>query len=175
MRSTVKLANGATAKSGTQMTGYGFAPLYGMLGKKREIVSGELEFPAWPATGTMEGILDWNLALSSTTLALQHAMNITGSSLVAANPPFPLTGGGLMAPLTAVYDFDSKGRIVITGPNPQFIGVSLSIKTGVFTGKFTPPGATRAVSFGGVILQQQRSGGGFFLNGAGSGSVELSD
>jgi hypothetical protein len=65
-----------------------------------------------------------------------------------------------------------NARVAYPGTNK--LKLTLTQKTGRFTGSVTPPGTKRSVSFKGAILQKQGYGGGFFLGTNESGRVYFS-
>jgi hypothetical protein len=70
------------------------------------------------------------------------------------------TDGDLIGSFTNTVILGPNNRVTNASPNPLTLAVAPA--TGVFTGKATPPGATKGLLFKGAILQRQGWGGGFF-------------
>jgi|GEM_PF-4235820 len=81
--------------------------------------------------------------------------------------------GGNVAAFTASGTYTEKGAITFAKDTAGKPGVKIDAKTGIFSGKFTPDGTTKPVSFQGIILRNGTFGTGYFLNGTLSGHVSL--
>lgn len=84
-----------------------------------------------------------------------RVLNFTSGRLV-------LSEGGLVAPATNEIAL-SAGNIV-TNLGTDKLTLTITRTSGLFSGTMTPPGATKAVSFKGAVLQNLNSGTGYFLN-----------
>jgi len=79
------------------------------------------------------------------------------------------SGGNLNESFTNDVALAAKARV--TDPGTNKLKLTLSQKTGRFTGSVRPPGVRKAISFKGAILQKQGYGGGYFLGTNQSGRV----
>jgi hypothetical protein len=82
-----------------------------------------------------------------------------------------LDGGNLPAPLTNNIALDTSSKV--TGLGPDALTMSFSLSQGLFTGRITPVGATKAIPFKGVVLQKSAYASGHFLGTNESGHVLL--
>ena len=80
--------------------------------------------------------------------------------------------GNLGESVTNDVTLARNARVSYAGTNK--LRLTLSQRTGQFSGIFTPPGKKRPVPFKGAILQKQGYGGGFFLGTNESGRVYFS-
>jgi hypothetical protein len=62
---------------------------------------------------------------------------------------------------------------VVTNDGPQPLTLKFKASSGQMSGSFTPPGASKAVPFSGVVLEKARYGSGYFLGTNLSGRVRL--
>ena len=84
-----------------------------------------------------------------------------------------LSGGNLTTSLTSTITVNPKNQVQVTGANPDKLKLTLTPATGLFSGSFVPPGATKPVSINGVVLTDVESAAGFFLCASQGGSVSI--
>jgi hypothetical protein len=103
------------------------------------------------------------------------AAKYTPPPLAPGPATFTLGGGDLPASaITGSLTISSKGNVTVTGIYNAAVTLSLTPRTGAFTGKFLYPGTNDKTTFSGVIYQKPVSAGfGLFLGPAQSGSVEI--
>lgn len=84
-----------------------------------------------------------------------------------------LEGGNLAATLTNTITINAKNQVQVTGSNPEKLSLTLTAATGLLSGSFQPPGATKPVPINGAVLTGLEWAGGFFLGTNQSGSVSI--
>lgn len=165
-------------------------PLY----KGTGYLSGSLHltFPgdsvATPLTGDGTGTVRWvHPALTKGTVLTAFAANPVphisrytvpkGALALPGTGPLgltlDLTGAGLPA-ANFTPTLTEKNAITFTPGTAGKPSVALIAKTGLFSGKFTPVGATKPLPFQGVIIRNHSQGTGYFLNGTTAGKVKIS-
>ena len=82
-----------------------------------------------------------------------------------------INGGNLSEAYTndVVLGFGGK----VTNASPNSLTMSFTLSSGLFSGSFTPSGATKGVSFKGVALQKANYAAGHFFGTNESGRVSL--
>ena len=93
----------------------------------------------------------------------------TNRVLSLTNGVLVLSDGGLAAPAT--NEIALSARNLVTNLSTNKLTLTINKANGLFSGKETPPGAAKAVTFKGVVLQNQNSGTGYFINSNSAGSV----
>jgi len=88
------------------------------------------------------------------------------------NAVVTFSDGNLGEGFTNSVNLAASAKVTYAGTNK--LKLTLTHKTGQFTGSVTPPGMRKAVPFKGAILQKQGYGGGFFLGTNQSGRVYFS-
>ena len=81
------------------------------------------------------------------------------------------TNGNLAMDFTDGIILSADGKATYQGTNKLKFNIAKS--SGLFSGSVTPPGTRKALSFKGVVLQNQNVGSGYFLGTNESGSVSL--
>ena len=66
---------------------------------------------------------------------------------------------------------DSNNKVTAADKS---LKLTISVSTGLFKGSVLVPGSKKPLAIGGVILQKQINGSGFFLNGTQAGEVIFS-
>jgi hypothetical protein len=91
-----------------------------------------------------------------------RVLNITNAIVVTA-------GGNLSRPFTnnIVLGVDNK----IMNASSNALGLTVALRTGLFTGRATEPGTGRTIPLRGALLQKQNLGCGFFLDTNRSGRI----
>jgi hypothetical protein len=83
-----------------------------------------------------------------------------------------LQGGGLDRP---VADRISLTANKVLDLNSNKLTLTFSSGTGTFKGRWTDPQTKQAVVMGGIVLEKQNQGFGFFLGSDGSGVVNIGE
>ncbi|MGD0615164.1 MAG: hypothetical protein ABSA69_06955, partial [Verrucomicrobiota bacterium] len=172
------LPDGTKASQSTFVSAQGQWPLYAAPSSVKGSLFGWLTFTNL-ATNDIEGLVSWiKLPLASAKFYPAGFTNQTGviaSRYVFTNKVPVLdfsTGQVWLANGDLAASFTNQ---VVLGTNNKVSGtnkLSLNIATasGLFTGSVRPPEG-KAISIGGVVLQKQSFGGGFFLGTNQSGRV----
>jgi len=122
-------------------------------------------------TSNATGVVDWFAPAGkfTTMLTLTGSPYTTGPVLNGAWN-VTVSGAGLASNIVQPVTLDANGKI--TGTNP--LGLKVTVKTGLFSGNFKPPGSSTTIKFSGLLLQAQGSGAGLFQTTAGqTGGVTL--
>ena len=93
--------------------------------------------------------------------------------LAAGRCQITLAGGNLASPIVEAVAVDAAGHVSVLPPNDKNLTITLRLKTGQFTGRFTHPALNETIGFNGCILQNSEIGAGHFLGTTESGSVIL--
>ncbi len=106
-------------------------------------------------------------------IAGQSALPGLGASDVDDNAEFRATEGGLAAALVKAFGIDPRDRVAVIAPARDALRLSLSRRTGLVRGRFTPAAGERPLGFSGAVLQSQAHIGGFFLGRKESGTITI--
>ena len=98
-------------------------------------------------------------------------LGTTNHILALTNAVVPLSGGNLVQSYTNDVVLGLGGKV--TNASPHSLTMSFTLSSGLFSGKFTPAGETKVVSFKGVALQKASYAAGYFLGTNQSGRVAL--
>ncbi len=175
------LADGTPFSASAQVGPGGTLPIYLPLYANKGGVAGTLAFQSATSTGELTGTMNWwkpagpaasayPPAISTTLLAAGSSYNhLTGISGTGGAITF--AGGHITG--TESYPFALTPPLKITVPQPGAKSVTLAVTqpSGLFSGTVID-GAKRAL-FHGVLLQEQRTGAGYFTDTAGGGSVSV--
>ncbi len=140
------------------------------LGGSSQDLVGSLSWLRPPTTRTR--LFQNGFAIGSTVVGSSYVPPKRGDTVL--NPGtalLTLQGGGLAQPLTNLVALVSNRQILNLGPNR--LSLSISFPSGIFTGRVVDRLSSRTLTFGGVVLQAQNTGAGFFLDQGQSGSVVL--
>jgi hypothetical protein len=135
-------------------------------------VSGNLSWikPALPAAKYYPG----GFAVDTSLIGSRYAEPASGSNILAlTNAVISFSGGGLTGAITNEIRIGRKNTV--TNLSSNRLTLSFTTTDGVFQGTVVQPGApkSKAISFSGVVLQDQDTGWGFFLNSGLSGQANL--
>ncbi len=97
---------------------------------------------------------------------------LTYTTPVAARGDLHFRGAAL-PDLDAVLSISTADKATVDLPNANKVSVTITRKSGLLGGSFTPTGATKAIKFTGVLQQRQNVGGCYFPGAAQSGTVEF--
>jgi len=140
-----------------------------------------------PAHGDGEGEVVWShpelpKGVYTSAFTAKLSSVVSHYEVPKGSPAFPVavpttiflnSTGGSVADFTSSGTYNEKGVITFakgTAGNPS---VKIDAKTGIFSGKLTPDGTTKPVSYQGIILRNAGGGTGYFLNGTQVGQVSL--
>lgn len=185
-----KLADGSTFTHSSTLlqdaTWLFFVPLY----KNAGHISGPVQFQTIPGDSDFGSYLTWfkpattglvypaaftthPSMVGSRYLAPAASVRALDLDALALNALFSAEGGGLVTPLSIPLTLDAKNLFVVPLPNAPKLKLTLTSTTGLFTGSFVDGTATRQV--GGVLVQKQNVGAGFFMGATQSGPVEIEE
>ncbi len=123
------------------------------------------------AQSDLDGAVEWlNPAISINT-----ALRIVGARYVATDGGSALPGftngilglsdtGLLSLGLIKQITLTSANKLIVTNPGLDHLKIKISASSGLFTGSFLYPGERKRTAFGGVILQRDSEGAGFFVS-----------
>jgi hypothetical protein len=179
------LADGTSVGPGSvPVSGEGYSPLYVPLYSGKGSVWSWLTFDAnQPATG-MGGWLSW---IRPAQAGAYYPAGLTNQVMVEGaryTPPASTTnrvieltngvvifeGGNLVVPLTNAVMLTPTNKVIDLSLTNR-LSLSLTVSNGTFAGSVREPGLTRSNSFKGVLLQNENSGYGYFLETNRSGRV----
>ncbi len=151
--------SGWISNSGTWVL---YLPLYSNAGR----LTGLINFQQIAGVSDLSGSITWIKPTTTKATGFTAASTLIGSVYTAQRPAidFPnpptatFTSGGLAT--AAGYP-----ALVQIGGSAKSMGISLSFNkaSGIITGTFTPPSATKALHVYGAVFQDQTIGAGYFL------------
>lgn len=156
-------------------------PLYSgkgaLTGQLRVVFPGDLSRP--PSSGDGDGELHWvhpPLPKGVVTYQFrefliptisQYRESKTRSILPALTSPgtfeFFASDGGLPESVLAEFDFTAPAKGKVVEDDPSKATITFNLKTGLFSGKFLEAPGAKALSYQGVVLQNDSTGAGYFL------------
>jgi YVTN family beta-propeller protein len=175
------LADGTPFSTSATIQADGTLPVYCPLYGRKGGIEGVLAFDSASSPVSLSGTLNWWKPQTTARLypaAFATTLDVAGSGYArAAGLPgtsgtLSIIGGGLNPDIGQPFTLNSAHGVVIAAQSVHPVKFTLGLNTGVFTGSFYE-GATKE-TFHGVILQNQDSGAGFFLDSTASGQVGLS-
>ena len=98
-----------------------------------------------------------------------------GRGAAPINVSVTLSGGNLDADLIASAFLSSAGVTLESAQAIRGFSLNVNSASGVFSGRFIPPGGRAMETFKGVVLQNQNAAAGFFLGSTESGSIEVAE
>ena len=162
------LADGTSVgPASASLSRYGYFPLYVPLYSGKGSVFSSLGFDQnQPATG-LEGWLSWIKLPQGGAYYPAGLTNEVTAEGARYTPPTNTTSRVIQM---------TNGVVMFEGGNLNLsltnkLSLSLTVSNGVFTGGLTEPGLTRSNLFRGVLLQDESSGYGYFLETNRSGRV----
>lgn len=177
------LADGKPAVQGAQVCAKGIAPLYVPLyGGEGMLISWvQLSTNTPPASPVLSPVALWERPASSNAAyypqGFEVITSISGSKYTKnASPILPFRDGvvtfaGGNLPSNVVHSVTlTESNTVLSRPA---LSMSITRSNGMFGGTFKVPGTTNRIGFGGVIVQGQTNGSGFFRYGGRSGWVHF--
>jgi hypothetical protein len=154
-------------------------PLYDTLYTNQGACTGWVTFDT---NDTLEATVDWFRPLMPTShyYPLGFSTNVTlmGEKYVSPSAHGPsvagsklltLGGGNLLSSIVKMVTVDAAGNVTVLSPGAENLKMKLQLTTGQFSGSFTHPELSKAISFKGSVLQLHGSGAGYFLGSNESG------
>ena len=140
-----------------------------------------------PASGDGEGEVLWShpaMPKANFPLAFNGKYNSTVSRYevpkgslpfdVPAHSTIVLNASDLLGPVfSANTAYSAKGTVTFDKNTAGKPSLKIDPKTGIFSGKFTPTGGIKPVSYQGIILRNTSTGQGYFGAGSVTGTVTL--
>ena len=178
------LADGTKLSPSASLLNSGLWPLYASLYSGQGVLFGWLAFTnasdlggsvAWIKPVAKSGYYKAGFSLTAPALGVPyippgHGTNVLGLTFTT-NLALTLTGGGLTEGITNQIALAANDRATtVSGPR---LSLSFTPSTGAFNGSVVNPATSKAVSFNGVVLQDELGGSGFFIGTSGSGEVRL--
>jgi uncharacterized repeat protein (TIGR03803 family) len=186
LRVTGKLADGTAISQSVPLVGSGqwplYVPIYGTAGS----LSGWINFTNGGASDLVGG-LHWIKQTATRTKYYPSPFDleadVVGSAyhkplvgqpiLNLASPQVTLSGGNLTNAITNSVTIDMSSKVTDLGTNK--LKLTFTLATGLFRGTVMNPATKRAVSFNGVVLQNQTNGSGWFLGTNQAGVVTIGE
>jgi hypothetical protein len=174
------LADGTKISQSATLSKNGQWPLYVPLYRNRGALLGWISI-AGPPNDDLGGILSWikppvplakyypdGFALEVPVMGSRYSAPARGIPVLNfSEAAVVLSSAGLADVLVNYVKLDSNNRV--TSANK--VSVVFTLSTGAFRGSVPNPAGGKAISFGGVVLQNQNLGEGYFLGTSESGKV----
>jgi hypothetical protein len=181
------LASGTAISAGSALSKQGYWGFFASALKGRELLLGWMTFSNLPSSDLAGTNLVWTKASAVTDKLYPQGFlvsrDVFGSKYVAppsgtralswSNGLAYLCSGNIGLGFDSGVRLEANNSLVVTGANA--IGLSLSLKSssGLFKGKFNPPGALKPYPIQGALIQKRDVGRGHFLGTNQSGYAEL--
>ena len=175
------LADGTKITANAPVSKHGTWPLYDALYKNQGACIGWVTFDT---NDTLEATVDWirpalptshyysaGFATDVALLGQIYVSPSAGGPSVAGSKLFTLGGGNLLSSIVKTVTVDAVGNVTVASPGAENLKMKLQLTTGQFSGNFTHPELSKAISFKGLVLQIDGSGAGYFLGTNESGFV----
>ncbi len=178
------LADGTSMTPSASLLNDGEWPLYASFHSGQGVLWGWLTFTnasglggtvAWVKPVLGSGIYPRGFSVTAAAVGARYfppgrGTNVLGLT-VSTHLALTLQGGGLAVGTTNQITLASNNRVTpVSGPK---LTLAFTPTTGAFSGSVVNPASPKPISFGGVVLQSQGMGSGFFLGASGSGEVLL--
>ena len=150
-------------------------PLYVSLDKGAGSCIGLISFIT---NTTLTAVVDWFPPAAPGGSAVLTKLDLIGSMFVANQSTITgtnrviISGGGLGGDLVKTVTI-TGGQVAVLNPGRDALKVTLTLKTGQFTGTFIPPTGTTPIPFSGLLLQVQADGAGLFQNSGKTGGITI--
>jgi len=182
------LADGVKVAQKVPVSKDGQWPLYLSPYKGRGMVLSEVAFDTNQVATDLSGLFNWfkqsdpkskfykdGITNEATLAGSRYVVPVgTNALLNTSNAVVSFTGGGLAADFANTVTITPPGKVSNNPTNVNKLTMSISKSSGLFSGSVTPPGATKALAYNGVVLQKTTNGAGFFLGtNATSGRVSI--
>ena len=166
------LGDGTKLTATFPVSGYGTWPLYASLYNKQGSCIGLVTIAT---NSTLTATVDWfkppepkNLHYPdgfTTTVALSGGIYISpadGGPSIAGSGQLTLGGGNLESNLVKNLVIDAQGNVAVSPAGSDQLKLKINATTGQFSGGFLNPAVGKTSKFGGLLLQSDNSGAGFF-------------
>ena len=162
-----------TAKAPVSQSGQW--PFYVSLYRNAGGCIGWVSFDTTTSVAAPQGV-DWFSADGGLTeLALDGSQYTAGPAFTNAAWAVTLSGGGLASNLVKAVTITAVGRVTVTQPGVDALKLTLTPKSGKLEGSFKLSVRGKAISFNGLLLQDQDVGAGLFqtTTGGPTGGITL--
>ncbi len=184
MSLTGTLADATKLTPSVPVSKYGHWPLYASLYSGQGVLWGWLTFTnasdvggtvAWVKLPAKTQYYPAGSSLAVEALGARYFPPVKGTNVLGLTTTTDLTltldSGGLVQGITNRIALAGNSRVTtLSGPK---LSLTFTPSTGAFYGSMVNPATSKPVSFGGVLLQGQGFGSGFFLGTSVSGEVRL--
>lgn len=181
-----RLAEGSAFTCGTQLTRDGELPVYASLYSGLGSLFGTVDVAG---AHELEGAVRWIKPARPTDALYKSGFNTVTRSLGSLYTPpargakalnltssaVSLLHGSLPQEAFSSFTFDAANRFVFTLPNVRGTKLALSASTGLLTGEFKHPVTNKVTKLYGGVIQNRKSGGGYFLGSSTGGAFEFGD
>jgi hypothetical protein len=185
------LADGTPLTYSTTLTGSqgwtAYMPLYAGLGSFSE----EMAFHIPPSPDDIDGTAAWIKPVAPKDKVFQQGFTASlsaigsvyskpaantralGFSNASPNSTVATNGGNLVTELQDETTLGAGNSLAVLSPGADELKLTIDLSTGTFTGSFFDIDAKTTRLFGGVVLQTENEGSGFFLGNEQSGVISL--
>ncbi len=174
------LGDGTKIAATFPVSGYGTWPLYESLYNKLGACIGLVSFAT---NNTLSATVNWFKPPEpkdhdyrngfTTAVTLSGAIYVAGQT-VATNAQATLGGGNLASNLVKNLVIDTHGNVTVSPLGADKLALKINPATGLFTGSFLDPAAGKApAKLGGLLLQTDNSGAGYFQGSNQTGFIML--
>lgn len=166
------LADGTKFSYSSALDDDGEFPLFVALYQKLGFLAGDLVFREVANESSADGQPGWLKPSGFTTTV---AFRASRHEPIAGQPILPgltgaatatLSAGSLAADLVKALTIAVNDKVTPPADDPERFTLTIKRKTGLVSGRFTPPGATRPVKINGAVHRKSDRMGGFFLDPA---------
>jgi uncharacterized repeat protein (TIGR03803 family) len=175
-----QLGDGTKIAATFPVSGYGTWPLYESLYDKQGACLGLVSFAT---NNTLSATVNWFKPPEpknrdypggfTTAVTLSGAIHVSGPT-VAGNAQATLGGGNLESNLVKNLVIDAHGNVTVSPLGADKLALKINAATGLFTGSFLDPAIGKApAKLGGLLLQTDNSGAGFFQGSNQTGFIIL--
>lgn len=175
------LADGTKVTPSAPVSKHGQWPLYASLYSGQGVLWGWLAFTtppgtvAWVKLPENTAYYPTGFSLAAEAVGARYSPPGKGTNVLGMSTTKDLTltleDGGLMQGITNRLGLTPNGQV--TPLSGSKLSLTFTPATGAFNGSVVNPATGKPISFGGVVLQGQGIGSGFFLGTSGSGEVRL--
>ena len=180
-RLVMTLGDGTVASFGATLPRSLPWPIYIPLDRAGGSLSGALTFRDVPGTSHVDGRLAWfRSGVFATEVELRgsrytappRGVRVLDFPDLHRNAVLQIVGGNLNPAVPdKTLSLGTDHRVFLHGSEP--FSLTITLRNGLFTGRFQDPATGRLHAFQGAVIQESRLGAGFFRGNAATGSVEL--
>jgi uncharacterized repeat protein (TIGR03803 family) len=166
------LGDGTKIKGRVPVSGYGTWPLYASLYRNQGSCLGLVTFAT---NATLSATVDWfkpsaptdrdypdGFTTAPTLAGAIYVSPKAGGPSIAASGQLTLGGGNLESNLVKSVVIDANGNVTVSPADTDQLTLRINPATGQFNGGFLNPAVGKTVKLGGLLLQIDNSGAGYF-------------